>query len=241
MSALIRELQARVGVTADGIYGPATHRAVMAALGPAQAPAPTGDWRKRLQAKLGVTPDGKLGPATYAALFRFTGAPTVPGERITALAQGAATYLPQYGIDGSPQRLIEFFAECGHETGGWQWLREMWGPTAAPRGYEGRADLGNTQPGDGKRFLGRGLIQLTGRANYQRAAEETGLPLIRQPELLERPTEAVLAACLYWKWRGLNALADTGQSETITRRINGGTNGLADRNARKARLRGLVA
>lgn len=241
MSELVRELQRRVGVDADGAYGPATHRAVMAALGPEKEAPAVGNWRERLQSRLGVTPDGKLGSQTYAALFRATGAPTVPPERITALAAGAARYLPEYGIDGSPQRLVEFFAECGHETGGWQWLREMWGPTEAQSRYEGRADLGNTQAGDGKRFLGRGLIQLTGRANYQRAAEETGLPLIRQPELLERPAEAVLAACLYWKWRGLNALADSGQSETITRRINGGVNGLADRNARKAKLRGLVA
>lgn len=243
MSELVRALQKRVGVTADGAYGPATHAAVMAALDRAAAiPAPPqADWRVRMQAKLGVVPDGVIGPSTYAALFRFTGGPGVPAARIAALAAGAAKFLPGYGIDVASARLVEFFGECGHETGGWQWLREIWGPTDAQRRYEGRADLGNTQPGDGQRFLGRGLIQLTGRSNYQRAAEETGLPLIRQPELLEQPENAVLAACLFWKWRGLNNLADTGQSETISRRINGGRTGIEDRNRRKAALRVLVS
>lgn len=240
MRERIIAIQRRLGVEADGIIGPATLAAIERALASLTPASPRRDWRERLQIALGVNADGALGPATYRALFRATAAPTVPAERIEALAAGAARYLPSYGIDQAPGRLIEFFAECGHETGGWQWLREMWGPTEAQRGYEGRGDLGNTQPGDGKRFLGRGLIQLTGRANYQRAAEETGLPLIRQPELLERSAEAVLAACLFWKWRGLNALADAGQSDTITRRINGGTNGLDDRRRRKAKLRELI-
>jgi len=242
MKADIAALQRRVGVKDDGVFGPATLAAINAALdgvGPAK-PA-SGEWRKRLQARLGVAQDGVLGPGTYRALFRATAAAGVPDERVSALARGAARYLPEYGIDASPSRMVEFFGECGHETGGWQWLKEVWGPTDAQRRYEGRADLGNTQTGDGKRFLGRGLIQLTGRANYARAAADTGMPLTATPELLEQPDHAVLAACLYWKWRGLNALADTGQSLSITKAINGGTNGLDDRNKRKARMRELVA
>ncbi|WP_338660197.1 glycoside hydrolase family 19 protein [Pseudomonas bubulae] len=95
--------------------------------------------------------------------------------------------------------------------------------------YAGR--MGNTAPGNGWKYRGRGLIQLTGKTNYQLCGEALGLDLLAQPELLEKPQQACMAAAWFWGSNGLNSLADTGDIETITRRINGGLSGLADRQA----------
>lgn len=137
----------------------------------------------------------------------------------------------------TPQRLAAFLAQIGHESGRLAYVREIWGPAQVPAQarYEGRADLGNTQPGDGKRFMGRGLIQTTGRANY--AATRDGLRefVANVPDFEVNPTAlelsqwAALSAAWYWHSRGLNKLADAGDFFTITRKINGGTNGMADR------------
>ncbi|ARO14450.1 hypothetical protein BVG79_01104 [Ketogulonicigenium robustum] len=81
-------------------------------------------------------------------------------------------------------------ATAWHETGAFKWLREIWGPTPAQLRYEGRADLGNTVPGDGKRFMGRGYVQITGRRNYTDWSKRTGMALIFQPELAEQPAVA---------------------------------------------------
>ncbi len=108
-------------------------------------------------------------------------------------------------------------------------MKEIWGPTAAQTRYEGRADLGNTQPGDGSKFRGRGLIQITGRANYAACGEALGLDLINQPTLLELPQHAAMSAAWFWSMKDLNTLADKGDFVKITRRINGGLNGQADR------------
>lgn len=93
--------------------------------------------------------------------------------------------------------------------------------------YAGRN--GNTQPGDGWKFRGRGLIQITGRANYAQAGKALALPLLDEPELLEQPEWAAISAAWWWSAHGLNELADAGKFEAITRRINGGINGLEDR------------
>jgi putative chitinase len=96
-------------------------------------------------------------------------------------------------------------------------------------GVWGRTHLGNTQPGDGWRFRGRGLIQITGRANYRACGAGLGIDLEAAPETLEAPLYAALSAGWYWHTRNLNRLADAADMHTITRRINGGTHGLADR------------
>lgn len=139
----------------------------------------------------------------------------------------------------TPARQAAFLAQIGHESGGMKWLSEIWGPTPAQRRYEGRKDLGNTQPGDGSRFRGRGLIQTTGRANYVATGKALGLDLIADPTQLGKMPAAARSAAWFWKSRGLNELADAGRFELITRRINGGLNGYADRlqryaNAKKA-------
>ena len=155
--------------------------------------------------------------------------------------QVAGVYVPvlntamnRYQIVGS-KRVAAFIAQIGYESGQLKYVKEIWGPTLAQTRYEGRADLGNTQPGDGSKYRGRGLIQITGRANYKACGEALGLDLINQPELLEKPQHACMSAAWFWATKGLSTLADEGKFETITRRINGGFNGLADRQMLYAR------
>jgi len=136
----------------------------------------------------------------------------------------------------TPPRVAAFFAQIGHESGSLRYWREIWGPTAQQRRYDPpgalAVALGNTEKGDGFRFRGRGPIQITGRANYETFSAKLGLDLLAHPELLELPEEGFRAAGLFWQSRELNRLADQDTDESfekITRRINGGTNGLADR------------
>lgn len=166
----------------------------------------------------------------------------------------AARYAPHlaeccemFGITGQV-RLAAFLAQIGHESGSLRHVREIWGPTPAQARYEGRVDLGNTQPGDGSRFRGRGLIQTTGRSNYQRVRDRLRARLgpavpdfEAEPEALEEPRWAALSAGDYWDMRRLNAVADSGDFVRLTRLINGGTNGLADRQARHARALASLA
>ena len=98
-----------------------------------------------------------------------------------------------YQIIG-PKRVAAFIAQIGHESGQLKYVKEIWGPTAAQARYEGRKDLGNTVAGDGSKYRGRGLIQITGRANYMACGEGLGLDLIKQPELLEKPQHACMSA-----------------------------------------------
>ncbi len=136
-------------------------------------------------------------------------------------------------IDANLQRAAAFVAQLGHESGELQFLQELWGPTAAQRRYEPPSELarrlGNTQAGDGKRFKGRGPIQITGRANYARYGELMGLDLVRQPEQAADPEVGFEIAALFWTHNGLNALADANRFRDITQRINGGQNGAAER------------
>jgi putative chitinase len=130
----------------------------------------------------------------------------------------------EWGID-SPQRVAAFLAQLAHESGSLRYVREL----ASGLAYEGRADLGNTQPGDGVKFKGRGLIQITGRANYLACGAALGVELIDTPERLEDPDLAARSAGWFWSTRKLNELADAGDFRKITRRINGGYNGWDDR------------
>ena len=150
------------------------------------------------------------------------------------------TAMSCYQIVG-PKRVAAFIAQIGHESGQLKYVKEIWGPTAAQVRYEGRADLGNTQSGDGSKYRGRGLIQITGRANYKACGDALGLELIYHPELLEKPQHASMSAAWFWATKGLSTLADEGKFETITRRINGGQNGAADRQALYARALKVLA
>ena len=135
-----------------------------------------------------------------------------------------------------PPRAAAFIAQLAHESGQLRFMEEIWGPTPAQRRYEppGKLSdaLGNTETGDGKRFKGRGPIQITGRANYRRYGDLLGVDLIADPPRAALPDVAFRIASLYWSKKGLNELADQVTREAfreITRRINGGFNGLADR------------
>ncbi|UNM22143.1 glycoside hydrolase family 19 protein [Pseudomonas sp. ArH3a] len=138
------------------------------------------------------------------------------------------TAMAKYGVV-TQLRIAAFIAQVGHESGHFRWVREIWGPTAQQAGYEDRADLGNTVKGDGSKYRGRGLIQITGRANYAACGEALGLDLINKPVLLELPQNAAMSAAWFWSTKALNTLADAGDFVKITRRINGGINGLEDR------------
>ncbi|NWE68928.1 glycoside hydrolase family 19 protein [Pseudomonas gingeri] len=162
------------------------------------------------------------------------------GQKAGVFVSALNTAMGKYGIVGR-LRMAAFIAQIGHESGQLRWVREIWGPTAAQSGYEGRKDLGNTQPGDGPKYRGRGLIQVTGRANYAACGEALGLDLINQPELLEQPGPACMSAAWYWSTRGLNTLADAGEFTKITSRINGGQNGAVDRAELYARALKVLA
>lgn len=133
----------------------------------------------------------------------------------------------------TPARQAAFLAQIGHESGGMNWTHELWGPTSAQKAYEPPSPkataLGNTQQGDGFRFRGRGLIQITGRANYDAVGQALCLDCTNQPDMLTQPEWAAQSAAWWWQKHGLNEIADAGDFETITRRINGGLNGYDDR------------
>jgi predicted chitinase len=122
-------------------------------------------------------------------------------------------------------RETAFLAQLAHESAELRYMEEI----ASGAAYEGRKDLGNTQPGDGKRYKGRGPIQLTGRANYAKYGQLLGLDLINDPSIAATKEVGFRIAGEYWKLNGLNELADQQQFKAITKRINGGYNGLDDR------------
>lgn len=130
-------------------------------------------------------------------------------------------------------RQAAFLAQIGHESGSLVYVRELGGPSYFAK-YDGRKDLGNTQPGDGAKFCGRGLIQVTGRSNYRAASQALfgDDRLLKNPEILESPEWAAKSAVWFWNTRNLNTLADADRFTDLTKKINGGTNGLDDRKAR---------
>lgn len=152
-----------------------------------------------------------------------------------------------YGINTKP-RIAAFLAQVGHESGRLRYVQEIYGPTPAQRRYEGRKDLGNIYPGDGKRFIGHGLIQTTGRYNHRRVTQRLrarfptlGVPDFEaEPKLLTLPRWAALSAADYWDMIGGNQMADAGQFKTLTKKINGGYNGLADRQKLWAQFRQVL-
>ncbi len=193
--------------------------------------------------------DGIVAPddATVAALLR--GLPPGPTQEKLAIVLPLATprridtyfepilqAMMAYGLT-SPLQIAHFLAQIGHESACLLYTEEL----ASGDAYEGNHDLGNTQPGDGRRYKGRGLIQLTGRANYAAYGKYKGADYLSQPELLANdPQLAVDVACWFWKDRGIDKLADADDVKAVTRRINGGYNGLDDRMQYLRRAKALI-
>lgn len=173
-----------------------------------------------------------------AALLNFVAGRNT-GSTGDEIADGLDKYAPQYEIN-THLRLAHFLAQACHETEEFRFLREIWGPTPAQRKYEGRADLGNVRVGDGFLYRGRGIFQLTGRANYARIGAALALPLETDPDLACDPQISVRIACHYWMTHEINALADANDINRVTRAINGGLNGLEDRRACFVRARQVL-
>jgi putative chitinase len=139
----------------------------------------------------------------------------------------------------TPLRQAHFLAQIGHESAEFTYTEEI----ASGAAYEGRADLGNTQPGDGVRFKGRGLIQLTGRANYQAYGNAIGMDLTKDDNahlVATDPELAVDVACWFWNEKNLNRWADEDNIRKVTKIINGGYNGLDHRSQLLVRSRALL-
>ena len=188
---------------------------------------------KALQRAVGVNADGIAGPTTFTALFVKLGASI---DRAEELALSAAVHFADYEVLGNGLRFSHFLAQLVHESGAFRFMEEI----ASGAAYEGRRDLGNTQAGDGPRFKGRGPIQITGRGNYRAYGKLLGVDLERHPELPAIPSIGLHVALEFWRVHGLNALADRDDIGAITRAINGGLNGLDDRQAQLRRIRGWL-
>lgn len=143
------------------------------------------------------------------------------------LATKYKTMLDNYGIN-TPLRLAHFFAQIDHESAGGKFLTELGGRSYFDK-YEGRKDLGNIQKGDGFTYRGRGFIQVTGRANYQLISKDLRIDYLNNPDKLANEADAMLSACWFWNRNKLNVLADKDDVKAVTKKINGGFNGLADR------------
>ncbi|OJT19509.1 hypothetical protein BO221_34590 [Archangium sp. Cb G35] len=223
--AALKEFQAANGVPNTGYYGPLTRAAF-----------------KKLGADVGGT-QGTGGTGGSSGPGPVTGPGNEPGAKggvslaqlrkiMPNLSQAKAEqYLPhlnkamaEAGIN-TPKRQAAFLAQLAHESGEFRYMEEI----ASGAAYEGRKDLGNTQPGDGVRFKGRGPIQITGRANYRAAGKALGIDLENNPKRASDPDVGFRTAAWYWNSRNLNQYADSGNFKELTRRINGGYNGLADR------------
>lgn len=177
---------------------------------------------KGLQRTLSVTPDGDPGRITWGALFRKAGAQPAIAEE---LGLAANVHFPNYGLLDHPLRLPHFMAQLCHESGSFRYMEEI----ASGAAYEGRSDLGNVHAGDGRLFKGRGPIQITGRTNYRYFGRKIGIDIERHPQIAAVPSIGLHLALEYWADRKLNSYADQDDVRSITKRINGGFNGLSDR------------
>ena len=240
-SADVRVIQAAL----NGVLKPTKPLAVDGLIGPATI----GVIRDFQDEKVGLRrPDGRVDPGgrtlrTLEKLLpKVLNEDALAGVMCSASKRIVETYFPLLQHDcqdhcaiSSPLRLAHFLSQIGHESLSLQLTEEL----ASGEAYEGRADLGNTEPGDGVRFKGRGLIQLTGRYNYERYAEFADIDTSKPdwPELLSTPEHALRVAIWFWEQRGLADKADHDDVKGITRAINGGYNGLEDREEYLARAK----
>jgi putative chitinase len=167
----------------------------------------------------------------------FSGAPAASQAKIIAEAGPVlAATLESYDIT-SRLRIAHFLGQTCEESAGYRTTEEF----ASGREYEGRQDLGNTHKGDGPRYKGRGLLQLTGRANYADYGKALGVDLVNNPTLAAQPALSLKIACEYWKRHDINADCDRDDAQAVTRKVNGGLNGLSDRIAFTQKAKTAVA
>jgi putative chitinase len=221
------------GLVEDGLYGSNTWAALVATRPDGDDAAPVTPGGEDIARLIAGLPDG-LGYARLGCVFA-----EAASDRLARFHPALVAAMDDAGID-TPGRRAHFLAQVAHESGGLRWLAEL----ASGQAYEGRADLGNDQPGDGPRFKGRGLIQLTGRANYTAFEQAVGRDLTSSTEAAAQVAQdadlCVRAATWFWSERGLNDLADADELEAVTKRINGGLNGLADRAKYLARAKAIL-
>lgn len=217
----VKKLQEKLGLKADGSFGPGTEKAV-----------------KEWQSKNGLTADGVIGDVSWSKLFgevkpelKFTSGELklenlkghIPANVLAQIPDTAS----KFGIT-SNLRLAHFLAQCAHESGNFKWVVEF----ASGKAYEGRKDLGNTEVGDGVKFKGRGYIQLTGRANYSKFSKFCNEDCVSNPDLVSTKFP-MLSAAYFFDSGKLWSVCDLGSTDEIvtkvTRRVNGGTNGLSER------------
>lgn len=213
------KLQQKLGLVADGSFGPQTEKLV-----------------KGWQAANGLIADGIVGDSTWEKMFpqnttivdtqtlsisKLKGA--IPDSVLAQIPDTAA----KFGITTN-LRLAHFLSQCAHESGNFKWVVEF----ASGAAYEGRKDLGNTQPGDGVRFKGRGYIQLTGRANYTKFSTFCGEDCVANPDLVATKFP-MMSAGYFFNSTKLWTICDKGSTpddvKAVTKRVNGGYNGLEDR------------
>jgi putative chitinase len=159
-----------------------------------------------------------------------TPASSNPSEGEKAVRAAAS----KYGITDETE-INALLAQVGHESGNYRHLTELGSKSYFER-YEGRRDLGNTQAGDGYKYRGRGYIQLTGRSNYEQFAKFSGLDVVNNPDLVATPSVGAEAALWFWKTKVKPKVKDFSNVKSVTRIVNGGYNGLADREQRFASL-----
>jgi predicted chitinase len=219
--ASLKRFQADHGVPSTGYYGPLTRAALTQKAGGTTGPGPVGP--------VGPTPEpGGAGSVSVEQLRGIM--PNLSDARARELMPHLNAAMQEAGIN-TPRRQAAFLAQLAHESGEFRYMEEI----ASGAAYEGRLDLGNTQPGDGVRFKGRGPIQLTGRNNYRAAGQALGIDLENNPARAAEPDVGFRTAAWFWNSRNLNAAADAGNFDYITYRVNGGYNGKASRDAYYAR------
>ena len=202
----------------------------------------TNTQRNLISAGYEIAADGVLGPQTFACLLARTGLHRLDQLPLSGpLGAALYTWTPTADII-TPLRLQHFLAQTACETAAFTRLKESDGgnPHYFDR-YEGDKELGNTHPGDGAKYCGRGLLDDTGRWNYQHIHDLTGIDCVNHPEFLEVPNLAVRAACIFWKSRNINAAADDNDLPRVTKLVNGGLNGLSDRQTFFTRLKVITA
>jgi putative chitinase len=178
--------------------------------------------------------DGVAGARTYGALCGYVAGREL-GKVGADIGRGIATYCSAF----APLDLAHFLSQGAKETDGFRFFTELGGPVYCAQ-YDNLARLGNTEPGDGYRFKGRGLLQLTGRANYEHIGEVIGLDLVAHPELAADPDLSVRIAAIYWREHGCSAHALADDCEAVTRKVNGGLNGFLERQRYLARAKAML-